>query len=143
MNTHETPGINDDDIAVEREIYLRKLRERVTCPTCQGNFASYPEFTAHIGNPTCANEIIASPATEDRATARPARWFKPPHVWITPDNYPHELPAPDSIEYLRADIHVASQKRIEALEAALIKSMGGYGEPVSARIAAAALKEDP
>lgn len=32
----------------------------ITCPTCQGEFPSYPEFTGHIGNPSCANEIIAS-----------------------------------------------------------------------------------
>lgn len=31
----------------------------ITCPTCKRHFPSYPEFTAHIGNPTCANEIFA------------------------------------------------------------------------------------
>lgn len=32
----------------------------ITCPTCKKrNFSSYPDFTAHIGNPTCANEAVA------------------------------------------------------------------------------------
>lgn len=52
----------------------------IICPTCQHQFPSYPEFTAHIGNPTCANEIVAPPttATEPRHRQWTVRGNKPP-----------------------------------------------------------------
>lgn len=95
----------------------------IICPTCQVNFPSYPEFTSHIGNPTCANKIIASPATEDRATARYATRRDPSGsgLLLENDNVIAELETTDAAfaMAIKLDAYTASQKRIEALEAAL------------------------
>jgi len=32
----------------------------IVCPTCKASFLTYPDFTAHIGSPTCANEIMVN-----------------------------------------------------------------------------------
>lgn len=36
----------------------KQQHDGITCPTCHRNFPGYPDFTAHIGNPTCANEAV-------------------------------------------------------------------------------------
>jgi hypothetical protein len=51
----------------------------IICPTCKDKFPSYPDFTAHIGNPTCANEIVASPFLNDcRGAMEETKHLDPP-----------------------------------------------------------------
>lgn len=44
----------------EAQQAIGEQHDGITCPTCLRNFPSYPDFTAHIGNPTCANETVQS-----------------------------------------------------------------------------------